>query len=167
MAASLFPVTVLVDRLTVTGNRWVDHRWQPHSVLPGASDAAPWTALDVTPECTRYVAGMADLALYPREGQTYAHNIESERPAVWVILRRTESAPGVALLKATVCPGEAHALNDSGDDIVEPVAMPDIVRAWVEAYLVEHPPETEFHKRQRDRADPEALAHRGYDDDGF
>lgn len=167
MAATLFPVTVLVDRLVID-NPWASHRWQPALVLPGEAAATPWTVVEEDAAHTRFMAGTDSLALYPRETETYKYNIESDRPAVYVILRRTETEPGVTLLKATVCPGEAHALNDSGDDIVEPVPMPQEIFDWVSAYVVEHHQEQEVFKRKRDRADPEALGvrrRRSFDDD--
>lgn len=159
MAATLFPVTVLVDRLVID-SPWATHRWQPALVLPGAAETPAWTVLAEGDGYTRFHAGTDSLALYPRETETYKYNIESEKPAVYVILRRTEAEPGVALLKATVCPGEAHALNDSGDDIVEPVPMPREIFDWVSAYVAENHQEQEIFKRKRDRADPEALGHR-------
>lgn len=159
MAATLFPVTVLVDRLVID-SPWATHRWQPALVLPGVAEAAPWSVLAEEATYTRFCAGTDSLALYPRETETYKYNIESDKPAVYVILRRTEAEPGVTLLKATVCPGEAHALNDSGDDIVEPVPMPPEIFDWVSAYVAENHQEQEIFKRKRDRADPEALGHR-------
>jgi hypothetical protein len=39
--------------------------------------------------------------------------------------------------------------------------MPAPVRLILEAFVAEHHVEQVFHKRQRDRADPEALARRG------
>jgi hypothetical protein len=38
--------------------------------------------------------------------------------------------------------------------------MPDAVRDAIEAFVAEHRVETQFVKRQRDMADPEALARR-------
>ncbi len=160
MAATFFPVTVLVDRLAID-SPWATHRWQPALVLPGSAEAAPWTVLSEENGHTRFMAGVDSLALYPRETETYKYNIESEKPAVYVILRRVDHEPGVTLLKATVCPGEAHALNDSGDDIVEPVPMPREIFDWVSDYVAANHTEQELFKRKRDRADPEALGRRG------
>ena len=39
--------------------------------------------------------------------------------------------------------------------------MPPPVRAVIDAFVAEHHVERPFHKRKRDRADPEALARRG------
>jgi hypothetical protein len=44
---------------------------------------------------------------------------------------------------------------------VEAVAMPDAVRAQLDAFVADHHVERPFHKRERDRPDPEALARRG------
>ena len=38
--------------------------------------------------------------------------------------------------------------------------MPEAVQAWVAAFVAEHHVEQPFQKRERDRADPEALARR-------
>jgi hypothetical protein len=38
--------------------------------------------------------------------------------------------------------------------------MPAAVRDMLEAFVVEHHVEQPFFKRERDRADPESLAHR-------
>jgi hypothetical protein len=40
------------------------------------------------------------------------------------------------------------------------VAMPAPVRTAIEAFVAEHHVERPFHKRERSRADPEALARR-------
>jgi hypothetical protein len=40
------------------------------------------------------------------------------------------------------------------------VSMPDAVCDIVEAFVAAHPVEQPFHKRKRDRADPEALTRR-------
>jgi hypothetical protein len=39
--------------------------------------------------------------------------------------------------------------------------MPEPVCAMIAAFVAEHHVEQPFHKRERDRADPEALARRG------
>jgi len=48
----------------------------------------------------------------------------------------------------------------AGNDIVEPVPMPEAVREQVAAFVAEHHVEQEFFKRKRDRADPQSLGRR-------
>ncbi len=149
-------IGVIVERRTVD-NPWVDHSWKVVQILPGAPDSPPWTKLTEGEGWARYYAGPAELALYRHETETYQYNVESREPAVWVFLRRTQDERGIELLGASCDPGEAHAHNDTGDDMVEAVPMPEPILAWVADYVQRHPPQT-FHKRERDRADPEALA---------
>ena len=51
----------------------------------------------------------------------------------------------------TACPYESQDYLDSGDDIVEPVAMPDAVVAFVQVYVDKHYEPEVFHKRKRKR----------------
>jgi len=152
-------VGVILERRKLD-NPWVDHSWRPVQVLPSVPGVAPWTKLSEGEGWEQFYAGSAELALYRHESETYAYNIESARPAVWVFLRRGSEAPGIALHGASVDPGEAHAHNDTGDDIVDFVPMPAAILDWMTDYVRRHPPTKEHFKRKRDRADPEALARR-------
>lgn len=141
-------------------NPWIDHSWRPVQVLPGVPDSKPWTKLAEGEGWAQFYAGAAELVLYRHESETYAYNIESAQPAVWIFLRNSPDEMGIELHGASVDPGEAHAHNDTGDDIVDFVPMPDAILAWVTDYVRRHPPTKEHYKRKRDRADPEALARR-------
>jgi len=60
----------------------------------------------------------------------------------------------------TADPAEGEAWTETGSDLVDVVPMPEAVRAAIDAFVAEHHVEQPFHKRERDRADPEALARR-------
>ena len=64
---------------------------------------------------------------------------------------------------ATVCPYEAQDFLDSGEDLVEVVAMPEAVLARVQHYVDEHHKEEEFYKRKRKphSGEQEAFVRRG------
>jgi len=64
------------------------------------------------------------------------------------------------LANVTADPAEGEAATEAGANLVETVAMPDVVREVVESFVAEHHVEREFVKRKRDRANPEALARR-------
>jgi Protein of unknown function (DUF3305). len=159
-------VGVILERRKLN-NPWVDHAWKPVQILPGVPESEPWTRLSEGDGWEWYYAGPAELALYRHETETYQYNLESRQPAVWVFLRRCDDERGITLVGASVDPGEAHAHNDTGDDVVDFVPMPDSILAWVADYVRRHPPTKEYKKRRRDRADPEALARRSrlYDSD--
>jgi hypothetical protein len=152
-------IGVILERRKLD-NPWIDHSWRPVQVLPGVPASEPWTKLAEGDGWERFYAGEAELVLYRHESETYAYNIESTQPAVWIFLRNSDGAPGIELHGASVDPGEAHAHNDTGDDIVDFVAMPEPILDWVTDYVRRHPPTKEHYKRKRDRANPEALARR-------
>jgi len=154
------PIGVVVERRRLA-NPWQDHEWRAVAVLPGTPEAAPWTVIAEGDGWTRYHAGIATLEMFPKETETYQFNIESREPAVYVFLRRAESERGIELLGATVCAGEADVHSDAGDDLINAVPMPPDVLDWVRAFVAAHPRQDTFIKRERRRADPEALARGG------
>jgi hypothetical protein len=138
-------------------NPWIDHRWRVTAILDGVPDLAAWTRIETTPRLRRYYAGPAELVLYPRETDTLKHNLESSKPCVYVFLRSTIQPPGMALLGATVCVGEAHAHADTGSDLVEAVAMPPLIAAWVADFVARHHVEREPFRRRRDTSSDRAT----------
>ena len=89
-----------------------------------------------------------------------------EKPVV--VLRPVEPAggdatgagPGVVLHGVTVDAGEAETFGDTVADLVEALPMPPGLLARTAAFVAQHHVEQPFHKRRRDRADPEALGRR-------
>lgn len=132
---------------------WCDHRWRVTELLSGAAAVSPWTVLSATPSVRRYFAGNAELLLYPLETDTLKHNIQGPHPAVYVFLRSTDAAPGMSLLGATVCAGEAQAHVDTGSDLVEAVPMPPAIAAWVAEFVNQHHVDRPSYRRRRDRSE--------------
>ena len=157
MIVDRFPVGVIVERRPAK-SRWQSHVWRVVEVLPGRPATPPWTVLAEAEGITRFFAGSTDLVVYSKETEALVHNLGAKMPAVWVVLRPHDAAPGLKLLMATVDAGEAQAHADTGDDLVEMVAMPDTVRAWLAPFVAAHHVDRPKYKRKRERADPEALA---------
>ena len=59
-----------------------------------------------------------------------------------------------------------EAMTEAGNNIVEPVPMPQPIAELVAAFVGEHHVERQFFKRKRDRANPEALGRRAREDQG-
>jgi Protein of unknown function (DUF3305) len=152
-------VGVVVERRKAA-NPWVDFIWRPVGVLAGEPEAAPWTVLSASEDRTSYYAGVAEIALYRTETGYYRDNLASETPSLWVALRPTGVEPPFEIVAVTADPAEGESFTQAGDDVVEAVPMPLAVREMIEAFVAEHHVERPFVKRQRDRADPEALARR-------
>jgi hypothetical protein len=154
------PVGVVVERRKAA-SRWIDFTWRPTMVLPGQPVAAPWTILASEAEAVSFYAGSTEIGLYRMEAGRYRDNLASGAPALWVALRPTGAEPPYELLAVTADPSEGESFTQAGDDLVGAVPMPAPVRQILEAFVAEHHVEQVFHKRKRDRADPEALARRG------
>lgn len=155
----LLPVGVLVER-RLAASRWADHVWRAVEVLEEAPEVPDWTVLREEAGRTLFFAGRAEVALHPTDTANYKHNLEAERPLVWVVLRPGDTPAGFLLQAVTVDPGEAHVHADVGNDLVESLAMPPGLRATTEAFVARHHKERGFWKRRRDQADPEAMARR-------
>jgi hypothetical protein len=153
------PVGVVIERRKAT-SPWIDFVWRPLAVLPGLPETVPWTMLAASAEVATFYVGAAEVALYRSEAGRYRDNLASGAPSLWVALRPTGTEPPYRLVAVTADPSEGEAFTQAGDDLVGAVAMPENVRTSLEAFVAAHPIEDVFHKRQRDRADPEALARR-------
>jgi len=158
-ALARIPVGVVVERRRTT-SPWIDFTWQPVMALPGRPDAAPWTVLSIDAGIATFYAGSTEIALYRTEGGNYRDNLACDVPLLWIALRPTGLEPPYELLAVTADPAEGESFTQTGKDLVATVSMPAAVRDIVETFLAAHPVEQPFHKRKRDRADPEALARR-------
>jgi hypothetical protein len=160
MVRETMAVGVIVER-RVLDNPWIDHVWMPVAVLAGAPAAAPWTVLHVSDDLTRFYAGAFELELFGSDTGMYRDNLRSGRPSLWIALRSTNAPPGVALHLVTANPFEGESLTEAGTDIIEAVPMPIELQQWLAAFVEAHHVERPFIKRQRDRADINAMARRG------
>ena len=154
------PVGVVVERRKAK-SPWIDFVWRPIAVLPGEPETKPWTQLGGSGDIAMYYAGSADVSLFRSETAQYRDNLASGAPALWVVLRPTGVEPPYEIAIVTADPSEGESYTQSGTDLVESVPMPESARAVIEAFVAEHHVEQTFHKRQRDTADPQALARRG------
>jgi uncharacterized protein DUF3305 len=153
------PVGVVVER-RMANSEWLDVIWLPIAVLAGRHDAAPWSVLARDADTAIFYAGPAEIDLYRSETDNYRDNLASGAPSIWVSLHATGGDPPYQIAAVTADPAEGESLTEPGSAIVEAVAMPDQVRRAIAAFVAQHQVPTAFDKRQRDRADPEAMARR-------
>ena len=153
-----FDVGVIVARRPIA-SQWTDHQWLPHTVLVPAPAAAPGTPLGAVGADELFYAGALELALLPSQTAHYRDNLASGQPSLWVCLQIPPGG-GYVLSRVTADPYEGEALTGGIDGVVEAVPMPPAIAtstaAFVDAFHVEQP----FIKRERKRADPDALGHR-------
>jgi hypothetical protein len=151
------PVGVIVERRKAA-SAWIDFTWRAVGILPGHPAAAPWTELSSGGDVSTFYAGAATIDLYRSETPHYEYNLKTGRPSIWIKLRRTGRAMPYDVAAVTVDPTEGESYSEAGDDLVDAVPMPEVIRTALEAFVAEHHVEQVFYKRKRTRADPEALS---------
>ena len=103
----------------------------------------------------QYHCGTLPLELFRRETEGYKVNLTQEPPQIFVLLRgedEAESRHEFLPFLVTASPYEAQDYLDSGEEIVEAVAMPPDLVAFVQAFVDEHHVDEVFHKRKRQKA---------------
>lgn len=131
--------------------RWAKHVWRAVAVLPGAGPA-DWTELRQDGDVVEFHAATVPLELHRADAEAYMVSLSMEPPTVFVILRRDDdpqSPHDYAVYAATASAYEAQDYQDSGEEIVEPVPMPEGLVAWVKSFTDVHFEEEEFKKRKR------------------
>ena len=153
------PVGVIVERAKAA-SQWIDYVWRPTAVLAGQPDTQTWTTLADDSERTTFYAGPAIVELHRSETANYRDNLATDSPSLWVVLSETAAEPPYAICLVTADPAEGEGMTAAGNNIVEPVPMPDVIRDAIAVFVAEHHVEEVFVKRKRDRANPELLGRR-------
>lgn len=147
--AQSIPLGVVVRRLPGV-TRWARYSWKAVAILPGASDA-DWKVLRTDGDVAEFHAATLPLELFVSDTEAYLHELCARTPSVYVVLRPDSSRSDVPwkVVLVTASPYEAQDYCDSSEELVEKVAMPDGLKAWVGEFVAKHHQEEEFVKRRR------------------
>lgn len=156
------PVGVVVERRRAD-SPWIDFVWRGTGVLPDEPEMTPWTVMREQEGTTLFYAGSATVDLYRSETARYRDNLASGAPCVWIVLTPSEGTWPYAVSAVTADPAEGEAFTEAGANLVEAVPMAKVLHEAIEHFVAEHHVETQFVKRERRRADPEALARRPHE----
>lgn len=147
------PLGIVVEKRK-SSHPWADWIWRPVSVVLNASETAYWDEMVSDENCTQYLAGTLLLTLHRKDSEALRANLMLPQPELYVVLQEGEDLssdfpylPHVVTASAY----DAQDATDAGDDIVEKVAMPESVAAFVQAFVEEHYEEEKFIKRKRDK----------------
>ncbi len=152
---AFLPLGIVVERRP-SRHPWGSPVWQPVAAyLAPAGGIAPWTVLAEGPGFTRYHAGSRTLSLHRKDTPAYREGLMQARPVLYVTLRQSEGAWPWQPHLVTASPFEAQDYGDTDDTLIEKVAMPEPVAAFVQAFVEAHHVEEPFHKRKRVRMDVE------------
>ncbi|MCY4336565.1 MAG: DUF3305 domain-containing protein [Litoreibacter sp.] len=148
-AYNAVPIGVVLRR-TPGVTRWQKYAWSASAVLPGAAPAH-WHELRRDGDAVEYHASTETLELHGAEAEAYLHGLQSETPSVYVIIRQGEGEHPLDVVLVTASPYEAQDYTDSGEEIVEKVAMPPLLRELVKDFVDRFYEEEAFVKRKRDK----------------
>ena len=146
-------VGVVVQRDAVD-HPWADWSWRAVGVLPGAPPVEGWREICSGEGWSQFHAATVPLELHRKETEGYLFNLNDKVPALYVVMREDEDSPDgempYAVHIVTASPFEAQDYLDSGEDLVERIAMPPMLLDWVKAFVAEHHVEETYKKRKRD-----------------
>ncbi len=146
------PMGVVVRRSPGV-TRWAGWSWKAVGVLPGAADA-DWTVLRSEGGITEYHAATLPLELHGADTDGYLHGLNAQVPCLYIVMRETgDEAHPFNVTLVTASPYEAQDYADNGEDVIEKVAMPGTVIAWVAKFVEAHHVHETFKKRRRDKKD--------------
>lgn len=143
------PIGIVIRRSPGT-TRWARHNWRVVALLPGAAQA-DWKELRREGEVVEFHAGTVRLELYRTDTEAYLQGLTAREPSVFVVLRGSPGSDLLELVRVTASPYEAQDHEDTGEDIVEKVQMPESLVCLVRDFVADHHKQESFVKRKRDR----------------
>ncbi len=158
LARELSILTGVLAERRKSVSRWATDYWIPVGVTPAFSGLSEGEVLLSDDNVTRYFMGVTEISCHATETEAYVHNFNSRAPALFVALRRSvdDAHPLPWFVHAvTASPYEAQDFEDSGEDIIERIAMPADIEATIKEFVDHYHREEEFRKRRRDRVDVE------------
>lgn len=141
----------IVVRKSPGVTRWAKWVWRAVAVLP-AAPPADWREMRREGGAVEYHAATLPLELYRTDTEAYLTALANDPPSVYVIMRPSENPDReLDFVTVTASAFEAQDYQDSGEEIVEPVPMPEGLVAWVQQWIDRHHTEEIFVKRRRNR----------------
>lgn len=147
-AQNSMPVGVILRRSPGV-TRWAEWAWHVSGVLPGAPDAH-WKELRRDGQTVEFHVGTLPLTLWPSDAEAYAAALSEDKPCLYAVLRAAPDKARPYVLKlVTASPFEAQLYTECGEELVERLAMPDPILAWVRDFTAAHYESQPFVKRKR------------------
>jgi hypothetical protein len=143
-------IAVVMQR-RASNSRWVDHVWEPWSVLSGYEGEKAARQLVNEGGLEQFLHPGFELRLHKAEAEGYYLNVAGTEPRVFVLWRMEgESALPV---QVTVSADEAARWLDGGHS-VDGVTMPPEIYAWVGTFV-----EANYRPEPRKRIKPRSFMH--------
>ena len=146
------PLCVILARKDID-SPWSEHIWQPVSVVLDPPRGVHGKIRQEGDGWTHYFLESDPLELYREDAPAYRETLlQQGGGSLWVVLNEeTNGEDGLpySVHLVTASPFEAQDYLDSGEILVEVVDMPEGLRAMIESFVAQCPPEEEFIKRKQ------------------
>lgn len=146
------PLGVTIAREAID-NPWQDHIWRPVSVFLDAAPVTAWRLLEQRPGYEHFHVATLPLEFHRKETAGYIANLTSAEPGIYVIIRpgaaEHDGREPVHIPLITASAHDVEVFGHLGEEVVGRVAMPDVVREVLEAFIDAHHVEEPFRKRKR------------------
>lgn len=143
------PVGIVV-RKSPGQTRWQRWVWKAVAVLPGARPAS-WQVLRSEGPVVEFHAATLPLDLWRTDTEAYLSTLSARVPCLGVVMRPDPAGGAPELMLVTASAYEAQDYQDSGEEAVELVPMPEGLVAFIRDFVEAHHQEEPFVKRRRDR----------------
>lgn len=144
------PIAIVMQR-RASNSRWVDHVWEPWSVLSGYEGESTMRQLVNEPGVAQFMHPGFQLELFKDELEGYYLNVSAQDPRVFILWRMDDE--NALPLQVTVSSEEAARWLDGGHS-VDGVAMPPEIFAWVGGYV-----EANYRPEPKVRIKPRSFRH--------
>lgn len=144
------PLGIVIRRMPGV-TRWAKHVWKAVAVLPGAPQAV-WKEMRQDGDAVEYHAATLTLELFRTDTEAYLQGLSSKSPAIYVVMRQSETEHPLDVTLVTASPYEAQDYADTGEELVEKVPMPEGLVAWIRDFVALHHEDEVFIKRRRNKA---------------
>lgn len=144
------PVSVVMERRKVSGNRWLSERWEAVGIVAGerlSGHGVSRSHIVVDEDTDQFVWTGFAVELYRDEAESYYFNLLGDKPSVFVICRQEDDGE-VAPFLVSLSYDEASSHMEV-DDLVFRLPIPREVYLWVERYVLENYVPEKKRKRKR------------------
>lgn len=151
-SAISMPLGIVIRRSPVD-HPWVRWSWKAIAVLPGAPPA-DWKVMRRDGDVVEYHAATVQLELWETDTEAYLMGLSARVPSIGVVMRDNgarDDSPPFDVVLATASPYEYQDYEDTGEEIVELVPMPEGLVAVLRDFVEAHHVEEVFVKRKRDK----------------
>ncbi|MGI9350452.1 MAG: DUF3305 domain-containing protein [Rhizobiaceae bacterium] len=152
------PIGIIVEKRKSL-HPWANWNWKPVAVFVDLEFAEIEPVKLISgDDFEQFHAGTLLLNLHRKETEALRLNLMLPEPELYVVLREDEEGSSefpFSPYLVTASSYDVQDLADTGDDIIEKVAMPEPVAAFIQAFVEEHHVDEEFKKRRRDKLNVE------------